>query len=109
MEESRASFKKYFPSAMNKYHNFFPYIISSERYLKPFYQFYHIRYHLMQSCYMYYRCSYLYIDFEGRSDGESIKRIVSIVKPRQLVSLILVIFISSSTPPPSPASCYMCW
>ncbi|XP_046847920.1 cleavage and polyadenylation specificity factor subunit 2-like [Xenia sp. Carnegie-2017] len=31
------------------------------------------------------KCSYLYIDFEGRSDGESIKRIVSIVKPRQLV------------------------
>lgn len=31
------------------------------------------------------KCSYMYIDFEGRSDGESIKRIISIVKPRQLV------------------------
>lgn len=31
------------------------------------------------------KCSLVYIDFEGRSDGESIKRIVSIVKPRQLV------------------------
>ena len=27
-----------------------------------------------------------YIDFEGRSDGESIKRIITMVKPRQLVS-----------------------
>ena len=32
------------------------------------------------------RCSIKYIDFEGRSDGESVKRILSIVKPRQLVS-----------------------
>ncbi|XP_028396324.1 LOW QUALITY PROTEIN: cleavage and polyadenylation specificity factor subunit 2-like [Dendronephthya gigantea] len=31
------------------------------------------------------KCSHMYIDFEGRSDGESIKRIISIVKPRQLV------------------------
>lgn len=26
-----------------------------------------------------------YIDFEGRSDGESIKKILSQIKPRQLV------------------------
>ena len=32
------------------------------------------------------RCSLLYIDFEGRSDGESIKRILSLVNPRNLVS-----------------------
>ncbi|XP_064403755.1 cleavage and polyadenylation specificity factor subunit 2-like [Halichondria panicea] len=31
------------------------------------------------------RCSLSHIDFEGKSDGESIKRILSIVKPRQLV------------------------
>lgn len=31
------------------------------------------------------KCSLVFIDFEGRSDGESIKRIISIVKPRQLV------------------------
>ena len=30
----------------------------------------------------------MYIDFEGRSDGESIKRIISIVKPRQLVGRV---------------------
>ncbi len=33
-----------------------------------------------------HRCPVSYIDFEGRSDGESIKRIISMVKPRQLVS-----------------------
>lgn len=33
-----------------------------------------------------FRCSLLYIDFEGRSDGESIKRILSLVNPRNLVS-----------------------
>ncbi len=33
-----------------------------------------------------FRCSISYIDFEGRSDGESVKKIVSFVKPRQLVS-----------------------
>lgn len=33
-----------------------------------------------------FRCSMLYIDFEGRSDGESIKRILSLVNPRNLVS-----------------------
>ena len=27
-----------------------------------------------------------FIDFEGRSDGDSIKRILTIMKPRQLVS-----------------------
>ena len=32
------------------------------------------------------RCSIKYIDFEGRSGGESVKRILSVVKPRQLVS-----------------------
>ena len=32
------------------------------------------------------RCSLSFIDFEGKSDGESIKRILTIVKPRQLVS-----------------------
>ena len=37
-----------------------------------------------------FRCSYMYIDFEGRSDGESIKRIISIVKPRQLVIFLRV-------------------
>ena len=31
----------------------------------------------------------MFIDFEGRSDGESIKRIISIVKPRQLVSFLV--------------------
>lgn len=31
------------------------------------------------------RCSMLYIDFEGRSDGESIKRILSLVNPRNLI------------------------
>ncbi|XP_065053263.1 cleavage and polyadenylation specificity factor subunit 2-like [Rhopilema esculentum] len=31
------------------------------------------------------RCQIKYIDFEGRSDGESIKRILSLVKPRQLI------------------------
>ena len=29
----------------------------------------------------------LYIDFEGRSDGESIRKILTQVKPRQLVSV----------------------
>lgn len=29
----------------------------------------------------------LYIDFEGRSDGESIRKILTQVKPRQLVSI----------------------
>ena len=32
------------------------------------------------------RCSIKYIDFEGRSGGESVKRILSVVKQRQLVS-----------------------
>ena len=32
-----------------------------------------------------FRCSLTYIDFEGRSDGESIKRILSLVNPRKLV------------------------
>lgn len=31
------------------------------------------------------RCSLLHIDFEGRSDGESIKRILSLVNPRNLI------------------------
>jgi cleavage and polyadenylation specificity factor subunit 2 len=31
------------------------------------------------------RCSLSFIDFEGLSDGESVKRILSIVKPRQLI------------------------
>ncbi|XP_066932517.1 cleavage and polyadenylation specificity factor subunit 2-like [Clytia hemisphaerica] len=31
------------------------------------------------------RCTLAYIDFEGRSDGESVKRILSLVKPRQLI------------------------
>jgi len=31
------------------------------------------------------RCTIKYIDFEGRSDGESVKRILSLVKPRQLI------------------------
>ena len=35
---------------------------------------------------VFYRCSLLHIDFEGRSDGESIKRILSLVNPRNLVS-----------------------
>ena len=37
-----------------------------------------------------FRCSMLYIDFEGRSDGESIKRILSLVNPRNLVSLCFI-------------------
>ena len=32
------------------------------------------------------KASILYIDFEGRTDGESIRRILSQIKPRQLVS-----------------------
>lgn len=31
------------------------------------------------------KCHIRYIDFEGRSDGESVKRILSLVKPRQLI------------------------
>ena len=31
------------------------------------------------------KCTITFIDFEGRSDGDSIKRILSIVKPRQLI------------------------
>lgn len=38
-------------------------------------------------CFLF-RCSLLYIDFEGRSDGESIKRILSLVNPRNLVSSV---------------------
>ena len=38
-----------------------------------------------------FRCSLSFIDFEGRSDGESIKRILSIVKPRQLVRIVLIL------------------
>jgi len=33
----------------------------------------------------------LFIDFEGRSDGESIRKIVSQIRPRQLVGLIEII------------------
>jgi len=29
----------------------------------------------------------LFIDFEGRSDGESIRKIISQIRPRQLVSV----------------------
>ena len=32
------------------------------------------------------RCAVLYVDYEGRSDGESMKRILTVVKPRQIVS-----------------------
>ena len=50
------------------------------------------------------RCSLSFIDFEGRSDGDSIKRILSIVKPRQLVRSLLCMFmvhyIWLSSPPP---------
>lgn len=31
------------------------------------------------------KCQITYIDFEGRSDGESVKRILTLVKPRQLI------------------------
>lgn len=31
------------------------------------------------------KCTITFIDFEGRSDGDSIKRILSRVKPRQLI------------------------
>lgn len=52
------------------------------------------------------RCSLSFIDFEGRSDGDSIKRILSIVKPRQLVRSLLCMFmvhyIWLSSPPPLP-------
>ena len=34
------------------------------------------------------KCSVNFIDFEGRSDGESIKKLITQVKPRQLVSLV---------------------
>ena len=40
-----------------------------------------------QRTFLVFRCSMVYIDFEGRSDGESIKRILSLVNPRNLVSL----------------------
>ncbi len=43
------------------------------------------RYCILSIC----RCSLSFIDFEGRSDGDSIKRILSIVKPRQLVRSVL--------------------
>ena len=39
------------------------------------------------------RCSLSFIDFEGRSDGDSIKRILSIVKPRQLVRSVVCTYI----------------
>ena len=42
---------------------------------------------------LFFSCSIAFIDFEGRSDGESVKRIISIVKPRQLVSMQLIPFI----------------
>jgi len=35
----------------------------------------------------------LFIDFEGRSDGESIRKIISQIRPRQLVSVSLLTFI----------------
>ena len=35
------------------------------------------------------KCSVNFIDFEGRSDGESIKKLITQVKPRQLVSTIM--------------------
>lgn len=34
------------------------------------------------------RANILYIDFEGRSDGDSMRKIISQVRPRQLVNLI---------------------
>ena len=35
----------------------------------------------------------LQIDFEGRSDGESIKTIISTIKPKNLVSSLVVFFL----------------
>ena len=45
------------------------------------------------------RCSLTFIDFEGRSDGDSIKRILSIVKPRQLVRSLLCMSIDMLVQP----------
>lgn len=42
---------------------------------------------MVSFCFCCFSCSIAFIDFEGRSDGESVKRIISIVKPRQLVSI----------------------
>lgn len=39
------------------------------------------------------RAGILFIDFEGRSDGESIRKIISQIKPRQLVCLFVCITI----------------
>ena len=38
------------------------------------------------------RCSLVYMDFEGRSDGRSIKNILSHVAPLKLVRISLVLF-----------------
>lgn len=38
------------------------------------------------------RCSLVYMDFEGRSDGRSIKNILSHVAPLKLVWISLVLF-----------------
>lgn len=38
------------------------------------------------------RCSLVYMDFEGRSDGRSIKNILSHVAPLKLVWIFLVLF-----------------
>ena len=35
---------------------------------------------------MHISANVVYIDFEGRSDGESIRKIITQIKPRQLVS-----------------------
>lgn len=35
-------------------------------------------------------CAIVFIDFEGRSDGQSIKNIISHVAPRRLVGSLLI-------------------
>ena len=61
------------------------------------------RYCILCVCVCVCRCSLTFIDFEGRSDGDSIKRILSIVKPRQLVRSLLCMSIDMLVqPPPLP-------
>ena len=66
--------------------------------------------HYTLFCVCMCRCSLSFIDFEGRSDGDSIKRILSIVKPRQLVRSLLckshytcTLYICLSIPIPFPS------
>ena len=61
-----------------------PYLWESPLYLDsiPYkYPSHQVNYNVFIIC----RCSVTFIDFEGRSDGESIKKLITQVKPRQLV------------------------